>query len=55
MAVALPEETGGFMKRYKVHLGGRRNAYFATLDAAVEFCNKVFREKNVVLSIVEVK
>lgn len=43
------------MKRYKVHVSGKRYAYFATIEAATKFCSEVFRKTSVVLSIVEVK
>lgn len=45
--------------KYKVHTGyngrGARYVYFATLDAASDFCNEARWLKNVILSIVEVK
>jgi hypothetical protein len=43
------------MNRFKVHIGGRRYKYFKTLPEAVAFCSRIFKEKNIVLSIVEIK
>lgn len=38
-------------KRFRVHVGGTRYKYFPTLEAASQFCRKVFDAKGIVLSI----
>jgi hypothetical protein len=41
--------------KYKVHCGGRRWVYFATLEAANRFCNEVIRKTGDVLAVLAVQ